>query len=110
MSLVTQRLVLPGHNCQGYSMQCTRSLQAFSKIAHFVLAMLLTGFLLGINGCVTSPEDSKRALPPRGDLERYLQTADHLDGEQKKQMERRQPVVGLTLEEANLAMRKESAE
>ena len=110
MSMVTQRIVLSVHNDQEYFIQCKRSFQALRKMAHFVLAMMLTGFLFGNNGCATSPEDSKRALPPRGDLERYLQTADHLDKEQKKQLARRQPFVGMTLEEANLAMRKESAE
>jgi len=110
MSMVSQRLVLPVHYYQEYSIQCKRSLQALRKIAHFALAVTLSTFLLGFNGCATTPEKSKRALPPRGDLERYLQTADHLDAEQKKQMERRQPFVGMTLEEANLAMRKESSE
>jgi len=110
MPMVIQRLVLSVHNYQEYSIQCKRSFQALRKIAHFVVAMLLTGFLFGFNGCATSPEDSKGALPPRADLERYLQTAGHLDAEQKKQMASRQPFVGMTLEEANLAMRKESTE
>jgi len=110
MSMVTRRSVLSVHNYQEYSIQCRRPFQAPRKIAHFVLAMTLSGFLFGFNGCTTSPEESKRALPPRGDLERYLQTADHLDDEQKKQMESRQPFVGMTLDEANLAMSKESTE
>jgi hypothetical protein len=108
--MVIQRLVLSVHNYQEYSAQSKRSFQLLKRMAHFTLAVTLTGFLFGFNGCATSPEDSKRALPPRADLERYLETADNLNAEQKKQMASRRPFVGMTLEEANLAMRKEFAE
>jgi len=91
-------------------MQCKRSFQSLRKTAHFTLAATLIALLCGFNGCATPPEESERALPPRADLERYLQSADHLDDEQKKQMASRRPFIGMTLEEANLAMRKESAE
>jgi hypothetical protein len=47
-------------------------------------------------------------LPPSEKLDQYLQTADHLTEKQKKNMAARRPFIGMTIDEANLAMSQES--
>ena len=72
------------------------------------LLIALLSSLLGSGGCAGTSTRPDLNLPPSEELENYLRTADHLNEEQKEQMTRRRPFVGMTLEEANLAMRQES--
>ena len=60
--------------------------------------------------CAYSPEQSKISLPPQEQLDRYIKTADHLTDKQEKELARRRPFVGMTLDEANLAMHQESVD
>lgn len=78
------------------------------KVTFLLLIFLLPSLLLTHGGCVSSPERSKISLPPQERLNSYIQTADHLTDRQKKDLARRRPFVGMTLEEANLAMYQES--
>jgi hypothetical protein len=75
---------------------------------HIVLLIALSSLLLGSGGCAGTGTRSEKDLPPSEALENYLQTADHLNEKHKEQMTLRRPFVGMTLEEANLAMRQES--
>ena len=79
------------------------------KVTYLLLALLLSSLLLASGGCASS-EQAKTALPAKEELERYIQRADHLSEAQKKQMARRRPFVGMTIDEANLAMHKESTD
>lgn len=49
-------------------------------------------------------------MPPQEQIESYLQSAAHLNEEQQTALRRHRPFVGMTLEEADLAMVKESSE
>jgi len=80
----------------------------FCRTMHIALLVALLSFLLGSGGCAGTSARPDLNLPPSEELEDYLQTADHLNEKQKEQMTRRRPFVGMTLEEANLAMRQES--
>ena len=80
------------------------------QVTYLLLALLLSSLLLACGGCASSPEQAKTALPAKEELERYIRTADHLSEAQKKQMVRRRPFVGMTIDEANLAMQKASTD
>lgn len=81
--------------------------QSFTSL---VLIIVLSSLLLTYGGCASVSEQSRIALPPKERLDRYLQTADHLTEKQKKDLARRRPFEGMTLEEANLAMTQESVD
>ncbi len=83
---------------------------SWQKVTYLLLALVLSSLLLACGGCASSPEEAKIALPAKEELERYIQTADHLSEAQKRQMARRRPFVGMTIDEANLAMHKESTD
>ena len=80
----------------------------FKKAMHLVLAMTLYSLLLGSGGCAGTDTRPEVTLPPSEELNTYLQTADHLTEEQKKEMSLRRPFVGMTVDEANIGMRRES--
>ena len=82
----------------------------WQRFTSLVLIIVLSSVLLTYGGCASFSEQSKIALPPKERLDRYLQTADHLTEKQKKDLARRRPFVGMTLEEANLAMNQESVD
>ncbi len=73
-----------------------------------IIAIALLGLLLGSGGCAGTDTRPEVTLPPSEELNVYLQTADHLNEKQKKEMSLRRPFVGMTIDEANLAMRQES--
>ena len=91
---VPQGIEFPGNFC--------RTVYLF-----FLIAWL--GLLLGSGGCTGVNPRSETSLPPSAELEKYLQTASHLNEKQKEQMALHRPFVGMTIDEANLAMRQESA-
>ena len=75
---------------------------------HLILIIALSSPLLGSGGCAGTDTRSEVSLPPSEELHNYLQTADHLNEKQKKEMSLHRPFVGMTINEANLAMRQES--
>ena len=78
------------------------------KVTFLLLTIVLSSVLLINSSCASSPKQSKISLPPQERLDRYLRTADHLTDKQKKELARRRPFVGMTMDEANLAMHQES--
>jgi hypothetical protein len=82
----------------------------WGKVTHLFLAIAFSSLLLTYGGCTSTPEQSRLTLPPQEQLDKYIQTADHLTDKQKKDLARRRPFVGMTLEEANLAMYRESVD
>jgi len=82
----------------------------WQKAAFLLLIIVPTTLLLTYGGCASSPGQSKISLPSQERLNNYIQTADHLTEKQKKDLARRRPFVGMTLEEANLAMYRESTD
>jgi hypothetical protein len=101
---------MPTNKYEEYSMQCESPIQSHKKIAHFILTLMLLGSLIGFSACTVSREKSQTSLPPSGELERYLETADHLTEKQKTRMASHRPFVGMTLTEANLAMQQISTD
>ena len=82
--------------------------QRLKKAMHFVLAIALSSLVLGSGGCAGTDKHSETNLPSSEPLQNYLQSANHLDEKQKEDMALRRPFVGMTMDEANLAMRRES--
>ena len=80
------------------------------KVTFLLLIILMPSLLVTYGGCASSPEGSKISLPSQERLDNYIQTANHLTEEQKKKLARRRPFVGMTMEEANLAMYRESTD
>ena len=80
------------------------------KVTYLFLAIAFSSLLFTYGGCASSPEQSRMTLPPQEQLDKYIQTADHLTNKQKKDLSRRRPFVGMTLEEANLSMYRESVD
>lgn len=80
------------------------------SLPNLFLAIAFSSLLFTYGGCASSPEQSGIALPPQEQLDRYIQTADHLTDKQKKDLSRHRPFVGMTLEETNLSMYRESVD
>ncbi|MFW9917294.1 MAG: hypothetical protein ACFFGZ_16940 [Candidatus Thorarchaeota archaeon] len=79
------------------------------RFAYFVLMLALSGiFILSSLACSTGK--SEMMMPPMEEIEAYIRTADHLNEQQKKDLLGRKPFVGMTIDEANLSMRKESTD
>jgi hypothetical protein len=82
----------------------------WGKVTYLFLAIAFSSLLFTYGGCASSPQQSGITLPPQEQLDSYIQTADHLTDKQKKDLARRRPFVGMTLEEANLSMYRESVD
>jgi len=83
---------------------------SWERAAQFVLTIVLSSFLFICGGFSCSTRQTDRGMAASAELESYLRTADHLTEKQKEQLERGRPFVGMTIEEANLAMKQESAD
>ena len=109
MSIAVNVYVTSGLSAQESAPQGREFPGNFCRTVRLVFLIAWLALLLGSGGCTGADTRSETSLPPSAELEKYLQTASHLNEKQKEQMALHRPFVGMTIDEANLAMRQESA-